>query len=263
MNITTPTVCGFGADGKFGAFGGEYLRFMYEILLKLKILKAYRTYKGYLRSYSDFDYEHYGNVGVFVKFMLMLARKIAGKIKRTIIKPLRKNKHDKIGLLNFSLPPFASSKIKTHKEALEYEGQEGGARDYTIEFMKRKIQVLMPFEGYRFHELSVHCDPFIFSDGISKACERYAVKGLLPDEILNNAKKSGNPAMTLQKSLNANNNLNIILDYIKGHESIIVNTEQLYRNFSGGNYGQKEFLSLCLLIFEEKITAQMGIKINI
>ena len=93
---------------------------------------------------------------------------------------------------------------------------------------------------------------------------RYAVKDLLPDEILNNYKKSGNPHMTLKKILSSSGNLKNVLDYIKSHSSSkIINSEQLIKNLESENYSNREFCALCLLIFEDKIINQMGINLSI
>ena len=260
--LNMPDVNGMGADGRFGEFGGEYLYLMRELLADFKITKAYRVYKAVMISFIGFDYEKYGETGLIVKFLLMLLRKAAGKIKRKLF---RKHNTDTLepGLLKISLPPFASSMNHKHKDAIEYASQSGEVRDINIEFSKRGIKAFFPYAGYRLYELSAACDPFIFSDGKNKACVRYASADLLPQEIINNVKKKGNPAMTLQKALNSNNNLDTIMKYVKSRESRIVNTEKLYGNLMSSSYGQKEFLSLCLLIFEEKITEQMGITINV
>ncbi len=261
MNVNAPSVNGMGADGKFGEFGGEYLYLMWELIGKFQIIRAFRTYKAVLISYSDYNYNRYGNLGALCKFIIILLRRCAGKIKRSILVSHKHNNNNT--LLKISLPSAASSSVKTHKDAISYASQSGEIRDINIEFYRHGMKLFLPYAGYKFSQLSTNCDPFIFSDCVNKACLRYAVSDLLPPEIIANVKKSGNPAMTLKKALSANNNLEKILSYIDGRESKIVNTKKLSENFRSNDYGQKEFLALCLLIFEEKISVQMGIKINV
>ena len=262
MNLNMTTVNGMGADGRFGEFGGEYLYLMHDFIKKLNLLKAYRIYKSVMVSFSDFNYKKDGDSVLLMNFTIMLAKNLIRKFVPISIHK-RKNQYNKAdSLLKISLPTCASQNIKNHKDSINYASQSGEVRDINIEFIKRGIKAIFPYVGYKFYQLSENCDPFIFSDRVNKSCERHAVSNLLPNEIINNVKKIANPAMSLSKALSANNNLEIIIKYIKNRKSILVNTEQLLENFKSQNYDQREFLALSLLIFEEKIN-QMGININL
>ncbi len=257
--LNVPTVHGMGADGRFGEFGGEYARLMNEFIRTLHFVKAWRVYKAISRSFSNDKYPS------LFKFAKMLIKIPLRKIKRAILSSKNKNENkNKNELLKFKLPQSESSKIKTHKDAINYASQSGEVRESSIKFSRYGIKVSFPYAGYKFYKLSANCDPFIFSDGLNKSCERYAVKDLLPDEILNNYKKSGNPHMTLKKILSSSGNLKNVLDYIKSHSSSkIINSEQLIKNLESENYSNREFCALCLLIFEDKIINQMGINLSV
>ena len=254
-----PTVNGMGAEANLGWFGGEYLQLMADLAASFKLVKAYRTFLGALRSYSTYTYDKYGTAGRVIKFFIALSRKFGGRILRAIF-GRREPVND---LLKISLPMPASNKVRNHKDAVNYAAQSGEVRDINLTFRSRGIEAFFPYVGYKFYELNAHCDPFIYSDRVNKACQRYAVKDLLPPEIVGNVKKTPLPSMTLEKSLEAGNNLADIVNYVRSRKSRIVDTKRLAERFSAHSYGQKEFLALSLLVFEEKISQRMGIEIRI
>ena len=191
-NLNFPTINGTGADGKFGKFGGEYAFLMRDFIFKFKFFKAYRTFKAIAKSFSKHDKI------ILLRFIKMLVTMPFKEIKNAILGTKNNNESNKLFL--FELPLAESLKRKTYKDAINYASQAGLERELSLKYSKYSFTVIFPYAGYKFYKLSANCDPFIFSDGVNKSCMRYAVKDLLPDEILNNYKKSGNPHMTLKKN---------------------------------------------------------------
>lgn len=134
-----------------------------------------------------------------------------------------------------------------------------------IKCFYRALQVGLccPFEGYRFAQLSAKCDPYIFSRGINKYCLRYVGRDLLPDEILGNKVKRGNPGVSLQKIISTERNKTRIRSFIaENGESEIVDSKLMQKHLSDNCFDQKDFLALCLLVFQEKLR-DLGVEISI
>lgn len=132
-----------------------------------------------------------------------------------------------------------------------------------ILFEEKGLSCVYPYGGYKFLELSAHCDPFIFSNQVNKWCLRKTTEQLLPKEIINNVVKSGQPGLTLTKILQENDNTEIIVDYLNRHSnSTLVKENELLKSVLSSRFGNKEFCALALIMFEDQIRNKYGKNID-
>lgn len=162
-----------------------------------------------------------------------------------------------------SLPLPASSKIENYKDAVDFASYGGALRaQYTI-YQKFGLELVAPFEGYKFSELSSQCDPYIFCKGVNKFCIRYSVAELLPKEIVNYTIKRANPGFSISKIFGMNDNRQRLMNYVKNHESVLVNSDELYRRISGNIFDKKEFLALSLIVFENILHDKYSLNLSL
>ena len=161
------------------------------------------------------------------------------------------------------MPQRWSEKIGSYAEAIRYAQEDGAARVIKCFYRDIHVGLCCPFEGYRFAQLSAKCDPYIFSKNANKYCLRYVGKGLLPDEILENKVKRGNPGVSLRKIISTGLNKAKILRFIEENgDSDIVDSKLMQKHLSDNCFDKYDFLALCLLVFQEKLK-NMQIDLNI
>lgn len=255
-NITMPYLSGMGADGLFGEFGGEYRFLMDEYLEKGLYEKARHIFKAIQISFvsqnktDDEINAEFDNIVKKCRKKNKFYKKICRGIKRLLLTDLfHKSKTIKEELLRVALPQYLSSSIKNHKEALRYASYSGGTVDQSLLLHHLGLTIYHPYGGGKFYDLKSKCDPFIFSDEVNKSCLRYAVRNLLPKEILENRQKQGQPGVTYQKVFKANKER--VLDYLKHATSDVVNMQTLITHLENDQFSLKEFLSLSLVVFED------------
>ena len=103
---------------------------------------------------------------------------------------------------------------------------------------------------------------------VNKSCLRYAVNDLLPAEILNNKIKTGAPGVSLKKVIfrteqNRTKNFIKLQRYLQEHNSCLVDNIKLLNTLNSGVFEQKEFLALCLLMYENIIKQDFNIEIGL
>lgn len=216
--ITMPYITGMGADARFGEFSGEYAWLMNEYIAKGMYDKARNIYIAIQVSFgksqmaeeelcADFDNmlkERYENEQKS-KSLYRRLRHVFSPVKQ-FIKYIfvKQTSMGKTSLLRVSLPKSASSFIRDYYSAVSYASTSGENGDQALVCMKQNLHLISPYAGYKFLELSAQCDPYIFSNKVNKSCMRYAVRNLLPKEILSNKVKSGQPGVTYKKVFAAN-----------------------------------------------------------
>lgn len=241
-------VSGMGADGVFGYFSGEYYYLIKEYIFRHKYFAAFNIFKSAKYCFEDCK----PSVLSFIKLVI---REYAG------ILPQKRNNVNKYLLVN--LPECDSSKVNNYEEALEYASYDGASRSMSLSWRKHGINVFMPFEGYLFQELSMQCDPYIFCNKYNKSCLRFAVRDLLPINIQNQIKKRGNPAPLLRTIFNMGNNRLSIKNYLCTKTSHLINVKELLSSVCRNIFGQNEFLSLSLLLYEDYIKEKYGKEITV
>lgn len=267
--ITWPYISGMGADGMTGFFGEEYRWLMKEMLKKGQREKALRVYeaiqvsftpkntgKSSLQIKEDFDRiakEFYRERSIFPKILPFVK-----KCVKFIIRYKSKSASCVVDkLLSVPLPIPVSTKIKSYNDAIAFASYDGGLVDESLINYRIGLRIFYPFEGYKFVELAAHCDPYIFSKGVNKFCLRYAVAELLPKEILENKMKSGQPGVTAKKVFDANKIK--IEEYVRSHNSSIVNVDELKMHVQNNIFDHKEFLCLSLIVFEDILKTKYGL----
>ena len=123
--------------------------------------------------------------------------------------------------------------------------------------------MVAPFEGYKFAELSSKCDPHIFCNKVNKFCLRYAVADLLPEELVTNVIKRGNPGFRISKIFGMGDNRQRLMNYVKNYDSVLVNSTELFRRISHNIFDKKEFLALSLIMFENILRDKYGLSLRL
>lgn len=157
-----------------------------------------------------------------------------------------------------SLPNQSSKKIKNYKDSIDYAGYSGEVCDQSLLCNKIGLEILHPYKGYKFLQLAKHCDPYIFCNKVNKACLRYAVKDLLPREILENKVKTGQPGVTENKVFETNKSK--IIAFLNNHNSELVSMETLREHILNDKFNQNEFLALSLVVFEDILNTKYNLR---
>lgn len=271
-NIDVPVLNGMGADGTFGEFGGEYLFYCRDLLKKFKLKKAFNVFTAVKVSfpYRDISYttdeiknEFKGFYRDYYKILLKTPLRYLKKLLRYFIygTSKRENKYIKC-----ELPEQFSSERKNFLTAGYYASFDGADRAVNKTYSNLKIKGYFPYIGYKFKELSAHCSPYIFMNKVNKSCLRYAVNDLLPTEILNNKIKTGAPGVSLKKVIfgtEQTKNFIKLQRYLQEHNSCLVDNIKLLNTLNFGVFEQKEFLALCLLMYENIIKQDFNIEIGL
>lgn len=254
-----PNVNGMNADGVFGEMGNEY-RYLFQDLMKKKEWSKAKNVLTAIKVSFPKGNQPTSRISLDreFRFWKVLYDLHLGGLVIPFWKRISGTRR-KYSVLKVTLPIPASRRIKTYEDALEYASYSGEQRALKFSYELEGTRLWMPYGGYRFQKLKYACSPDIFADKVNKSCLRKAVSDLLPKEILQNHIKRGNPGVTLKKVMKNKKNISSVRNYLekRKYESNIVNTEVLLKHLEK-NFGTKDFLALCLLIFEDKIRNECG-----
>ena len=247
-------VSGMEADGLFGGFGGEYMYFAAECLAKHEWSRAKAAFTANMISFAGVTDRH----KIDKAFYHWALRKTVKSMLQPVLRRVRKTPvpyYSEQAFLKVTLPERESHKVKTHRQALAYQAfGDGALHDTNVLYEAVGLHCVYPYGGYRFQELSAHCDPLIFSYGVNKSCLRQAIRGLVPDVIIDNVVKRGQPGVTLKTIMQANHNTEKVIAYLQQHEkNTLVRTEILSTHFTTGNFDNKDFCALALIVFEDML----------
>lgn len=186
-----------------------------------------------------------------MKFYIKKAAEILGYKRRTY----------QPEVVKVPLPQRESEKIKSYEDAIRYAQEDGAGRVIKSIYRELNMDLYCPFSGYRFTQLAAKCDPYIFSKGVNKYCLRYAGQKLLPEAILENKVKRGNPGITLKKMMDSELNKKTVEKYlVENGNSLIIDSALILKHLHDNCFDQKDFLGLSLLLFQERI-GQEGARI--
>ncbi len=269
--ISMPYITGIGADGLFGFFDGEYSWFMKKLIKERQYNKAEDVYEAIQVSFSQTNktisqiHEEFKNIVKKYRQENSILVKIVNLVKNIIKIVIHYEPkcltHTDNNLLLFSLPTATSKNIKNYKDAVNYASYDGAVVDQSLLCNKIGLRLFHPYEGYKFMELAAHCDPYIFSNRINKSCMRYAVSGLLPKQILSNKAKIGQPGVSEEKVFSANKQR--IIAFLDSKQSNLVNVDELKLQFQNNIFGEREFLCLALVVFEDILACKYKLRLRV